>query len=80
MALLLNKLYSMSSELYGKYEEFVEIDMNLKKWAKSGVREAIDKAAGKAEKKGQAKLFALWESGVSLDEAKRMFGFASANP
>ncbi|MCL2281859.1 MAG: hypothetical protein FWC26_00905 [Fibromonadales bacterium] len=84
LALLLNKLYHMSSELYGKYEEFVEVDMNLKKWAKSGVREAIDKAVGRAVNKarkesraeGQAELLALWESGVSLAEAKKIFSFS----
>ena len=69
----------MHSELYGKYDEFKEANMNLKKWAESDVCKAIDKAVGKAKKESRAKeaeLFALWESGVSLDEAKKKFGFA----
>jgi len=70
LALLLDSLRSMSSELYGKYKEFTEVDMSLRKWAKSGVRKALDKA----KKKGRAELLALWESGVSLEEAKKMFG------
>jgi len=75
LALLLSSLHKINSELYGKYEEFAEVNMNLKKFGKSGVREAIDKAVGKAKKEGRAELFALLESGVSLDEAKKRFGF-----
>jgi len=53
LALLLEKLDVMNSELYGKYEEFAEVNMNLKKWATSGVRKAVDKAVIKAEKRGE---------------------------
>jgi len=52
LALLLEQLDVMNSELYGKYEEFAEVNMNLKKFGKSRVCEAYDRAEKRGEKRG----------------------------
>ncbi|MCL2283583.1 MAG: hypothetical protein FWC26_09740 [Fibromonadales bacterium] len=79
LALLLEKLDVMNSELYGKYEEFAEVNMNLKKWATSKVSKAVKESRAEGQAEGQAKLFALWEKGVSLEDAKKMFGFGAVS-
>jgi hypothetical protein len=51
-AMLLRRLLNMNLELYGKYPEFTEVDMTLKKLVETGIDEAIEKAEIKAEKRG----------------------------
>jgi hypothetical protein len=46
--MLLRRLLNMNLELYGKYPEFTEVDMTLKKLVETGIDEAIDKAVTKA--------------------------------
>ena len=41
-AMLLRRLLNMNLELYGKYPEFVEVDMTLKQLVDTGIDEAID--------------------------------------
>lgn len=48
-AMLLRRLLNMNLELYGKYPEFTEVDMTLKKLVETGIDEAIDKAVTRAE-------------------------------
>jgi hypothetical protein len=62
-AMLLRRLLNMNLELYGKYPEFTEVDMTLKKLVETGIDEAIDKAVAKAE----ANMKKLVETGI--DEA-----------
>jgi len=50
-AMLLRRLLNMNLELYGGYQEFVEVDMTLKQLVDTGIDEAIDKAVAKAEAK-----------------------------
>jgi len=52
-AMLLRRLSNMNLELYGKYPEFTEVDMTLKKLVYTGIDEAIDKAVAKAEAKAE---------------------------
>jgi hypothetical protein len=54
-AMLLRRLLNMNLELYGKYPEFTEVDMTLKKLVETGIDEAIDKAVAKAEAKAEAR-------------------------
>jgi aminopeptidase N len=54
-AMLLRRLLNMNLELYGKYPEFTEVDMTLKKLVETGIDEAIDKAVAKAEAKAEVK-------------------------
>jgi len=54
-AMLLRRLLTMNLELYGKYKEFVEVDMTLKQLVDTGIDEAIDKAVNKAVNKAVAK-------------------------
>jgi hypothetical protein len=49
-AMLLRRLLNMNLELYGKYKEFVEVDMTLKQLVDTGIDEAIEKAEAKAER------------------------------
>ena len=53
--MLLRRLLTMNLELYGKYKEFVEVDMTLKQLVDTGIDEAIDKAVNKAVNKAVAK-------------------------
>jgi len=54
-AMLLRKLLNMNLELYGKYPEFTEVDVTLKKLVETGIDEAIDKAVDKAVAKAEVK-------------------------
>ncbi|GBU23608.1 hypothetical protein R83H12_00224 [Fibrobacteria bacterium R8-3-H12] len=54
-AMLLRRLLNMNLELYGKYPEFTEVDMTLKKLVDTGIDEAIDKAVNKAVAKAEVK-------------------------
>jgi len=65
-AMLLRRLLNMNLELYGKYKEFVEVDMTLKQLVDTGIDEAIDKAVNKAVTKAEAKA----EARVAKAEAK----------
>jgi len=53
--MLLRRLLNMNLELYGEYQEFVEVDMTLKQLVDTGIDEAIDKAVNKAVTKAEAK-------------------------
>jgi hypothetical protein len=66
-AMLLRRLLNMNLELYGKYPEFTEVDVTLKKLVETGIDEAIDKAVAKAEARAEANMKKLVETGI--DEA-----------
>jgi hypothetical protein len=59
VALLLNGLCDMHLELYGKHEEFMEVDSMLKKLSVTrvgeAIREAVAETDAKAEKRGVIK-------------------------
>jgi hypothetical protein len=66
--MLLRRLLNMNLELYGKYREFVEVDMTLKQLVYTGIDEAIDKAVAKAEAKAakaEAKAVRAEKIGIS---------------
>jgi ribosomal protein L12E/L44/L45/RPP1/RPP2 len=54
-AMLLRRLLNMNLELYGKYPEFTEVDVTLKRLVETGIDEAIDKAVDKAVAKAEAR-------------------------
>jgi len=61
--MLLRKLLNMNLELYGKYPEFTEVDVTLKKLVETGIDEAIDKAVAKAEKKSLSRTAKAMKAG-----------------
>jgi len=84
-AMLLRRLLNMNLELYGKYREFVEVDMTLKQLVDTGIDEAIDKAVNKAVTKTKAetksrsqKQFAkaMKAGGEAMDKIMRYTGLS----
>jgi len=80
-AMLLRRLLNMNLELYGKYPEFVEVDMTLKQLVDTGIDEAIEKAEAKAEKRGLSKGLsrtakAMKVSGEAMDKIMRYTGLS----
>jgi hypothetical protein len=79
-AMLLRRLLNMNLELYGKYPEFTEVDMTLKKLVETGIDEAIDKAVAKAEvkaEKAEAKAERA-EAKIAMTESRSLKRFAKA--
>ncbi len=72
-AMLLHRLLNMNLELYGKYEEFVEVDMTLKQLVDTGIDEAMAKVA-KTEKSRTAK--AMKAGGEAVDKIMRYTGLS----
>jgi len=80
-AMLLRRLLNMNLELYGKYPEFVEVDMTLKQLVDTGIDEAIAKAEVKAEKRGLSQGLsrtakAMKGSGEAMDKIMRYTGLS----
>jgi len=80
-AMLLRRLSNMNLELYGKYPEFTEVDMTLKKLVDTGIDEAIAKAEVKAEKRGLSQGLsrtakAMKVSGEAIDKIIRYTGLS----
>jgi len=71
-AMLLRRLLTMNVELYGKYKEFVEVDMTLKQLVDTGIDEAIDKAVNKAVAKTKAETKAETKNHSQKQFAKAM--------
>ena len=81
--MLLRRLLNMNLELYGKYREFVEVDMTLKQLVDTGIDEAIDKAvaktaarAAKAEKRLSRTAKAMKAGGEAMDKIMRYTGLS----
>ncbi|MDR2554475.1 MAG: hypothetical protein LBC64_03510 [Fibromonadaceae bacterium] len=72
-AMLLRRLLNMNLELYGKYPEFVEVDMTLKQLVHTGIDEAIAKAEKKCINR-TAK--AMKAGGEAIDKIKRYTGLS----
>jgi ribosomal protein L12E/L44/L45/RPP1/RPP2 len=83
-AMLLRRLLNMNMELYGKYPEFTEVDMTLKKLVETGIDEAIDKAIDKAVAKAEVKAEKAEakaeraEAKIAMTESRSLKRFAKA--
>ncbi|MCL1966376.1 MAG: hypothetical protein FWF67_00670 [Fibromonadales bacterium] len=77
-AMLLRRLLNMNLELYGEYQEFVEVDMTLKQLVDTGIDEAIDKAVDKAVAKAVTKVEAKAEARVAKAEKRGISRTAKA--
>jgi len=76
-AMLLRRLSNMNLELYGKYPEFTEVDMTLKKLVYTGIDEAIDKAEAKTEKRVISRTAkAMKSGGEAIDKIMRYTGLS----
>jgi len=72
-AMLLRRLLNMNMELYGKYSEFTEVDMTLKKLVETG----IDEIEIKAEKRGLSRTAkAMKAGGEAIEKIRRYTGLS----
>jgi len=72
-AMLLRKLLNMNLELYGKYPEFTEVDVTLKKLVETGIDEAIAKAV---EEDMSRTAKAMKAGGEAIDKIMRYTGLS----
>ncbi len=80
-AMLLRRLSCIYDELYGKHEEFVEVDMTIEKLVKASWDDTWDKAWDKktaeVEKKGVSRVAkAMKASGEAIDKIMRYTGLS----
>jgi len=76
-AMLLHRLLKMNLELYGKYPEFMEVDMTLKELVDTGIDEAIDKAERRSLKQGIIQTAeAMKKGGEAIDKIMRYTGLS----
>jgi hypothetical protein len=76
-AMLLRQLSTMYIELYGKQNEFMEVDMRLEKLVKSGISELVAETEAKTESQSQIKFAkAMKAGGEAIDKIIRYTGLS----